>query len=683
MASIEKLLKYLESDNVADFLDDDEAKQVVEDVVTGYCIDEESRRPWLETNKEAMKIIKNAERSESDPEREFPFYKSSKVIYPLLSPAIIQLSSRLIQHIVRNDKVAECVVLGQDEPEINPETGQPTGQGIKQSKASRVSDFMSYEFLIESDTWLLDQHKVCTILSSWGMAFKEVYYDKTTKKNCSEFLQPEDVVINHNTTSLDKCRRITIRNYMTKNDILTEIRSGRFLDIDIDSLNTQVMENEDQENDSREVNPVYEVLKQFCYLDLDDDELAEPYYVYVHQQSQTLLGIRPAFELTDVQADDKGKIIQIEPRMNIVDYHLIDDPEGKFYSLGLNHLLIHQNKAITAVLRQLLDAGTLANQQGGFITKAFKTKERSLRFKLGEFKVIDVAPGVDPRQQIIPLPFKEPSQVLLALLQMLVESGKETGFMTDVLAGDAQAQNVPATSMLAMVEQATRAFKPVVQKFFTSEKKEFKLWFHFHSKYLDRPKYYQFQGKQGEISMDDFDEKNLDVVPVADPTMSSEAHKYARLQAMVQFMQSVPGALNVPQAAATFMKELQFVNVEALVAQPQPAAPDPKLMEIQLKAQIADKNHEIAQLKQALVSKKLDLEAVKVDIKQQDVDIKKQTAKVQNTKMIVDAHKESMDAVNQQNLTKIEGYNAETERKRINILEKQQRDSNNSSGNSD
>ncbi len=676
MATVDKLLKYLNSPNVAEFLDDEKLKSIAEDVIVGYQIDEDSRAGWLNTNKEAIKIIKTLDNDMNDPDKEFPFFKASKVVYPLLSPAIIQLSSRLIQHIVRNGVVGECVVLGDDQPAINPQTGQPTGKGIKETKADSVTDFLSYEKLIESDSWLLEEHKICTILSAWGMAFKECYYDHATDRVCDEFIPPEDVIINHNTISLNKCRRITIRKYFTKNDIMEHVLSGTFLDIDPDELSHDLMDNESQQNDSREINPGYEVLKQYCYLDLDDDDYAEPYCAYVHQQSKKVLGLYPAFELEDVQTDEKGHVTNIEPRFNIVDCHLIDDPEGKYYSLGLNHLLIHTNKSITSVLRQLLDSGTLANQQGGFVTKAFKTKERALRFKLAEFKVLDTPPGLDLRTQIMPLPFKEPSQVLLALLQVLIESGKETGYMTDVLTGDAQTQNVPATSMLAMVEQGTRAFKPVVQKYQNYLKKQFKIWFHLHSKHLNQPKYFKFQDKQGVIQAEDFDESSMDIVPIADPTMSSEAHKYARLQAMIQFLQTSPGAINPQEAARRFFTDLQFPNVDALIAKPQPAPPDPKLLEVQLKAQMAPQELKLEHIKQQIAAQKVQDAQAKTAIKQQEFFVKANESKIKSTKTIVDAHKESQDVLNQQKLTKIEAYNAETERQRVNILANQSRNTN-------
>lgn len=704
--ALDKLLQYLTTKkNVAEYIDEDRCKEIADDVVNGYEIDDKSRQNWLNVNKEAVKIVKYAEENEMDGDKSFPFAKSAKVVYPLIAPAGIQLASRLIQHVVRNDKVVECVVLGEDQPMIDPQTGQFTGQYVKESKAKRVSDYMSYECLIESDTWLLDQHKLLSILVYWGVAFKEVYYNPILKKVCSEIISPEDVIINHGTNNLENCRRITTRCYMTENEIIEQMNSKYFCEIDLELLKTtskSQMDNKERENDSQEKQPIYEILKQHCWVDLDDDGYAEPYCVYVTRNSKQVLCIYPDFEVQDLNIDPvDNTIISVKQRLNIVDYHLINDPEGKFYSLGLNHLLLHQNKSITSILRQLIDAGTLKNISGvsGFITKGFKTNTRELRYKFGKFEPVEIPPDTRLSDNIMQLPFSEPSNVLLSLLEFLVQGGKETGFMSDILTGDTQAQNVPATTILALVEQSTRAFKPLVSKLFSSEKKEFKIRFHLNSLYLDKPKYIKFQGVAMQISKDDFDENNLDIVPVADPTMSSEAHKYARLQAGLQLAQTLPGSVNIPAFTQIYFTDLDYPNPENFVQPPQPPQPDPRALAVQLQAieagipwplpeqlppgvltttnqQVQGLNIQIKQLKEQI---RLLGEQRKYDLKNEELALKEKQAKFSQAETIVHAHKEMLDAANDQRKTDIEEYNAVTERQRAHAMATQQRRPNNQS----
>lgn len=682
MSTIDKLTKLLTKPNIAESLEEDVQQQIVRDVSAGYRIDKTSMKPWLDANQEAIKIIKHCEDYTGDIEREFPFHKSAQVIYPLLAPATIQLAARLIQQIVRNDRVVECAILGKDVQEqvINPrfDPQDPSSNMYmlawkKAEQAKRVSQYLNYTLLFESDTWLQDTHKLCTMVAAWGTAFRQVYYDPISKKICSEILCPEDVIINHNISSLDKARRITIRHYLTKNDLIERIRAKQFIDI-TESLSLLKTDTENKDT-AEEINPAYPILCQYTYLDLDEDGYAEPYYVYTPEDSTLLLGIYPAFDIEeDVDIDEKGNVLSIKGKCNLVDYHLIDDPEGKFYSLGLNFLLLHQNKSITSILRQMIDSGTLMNQQGGFITNAFKTPEQNLYWEMGEFKRLECDPSVDPTKHIIPLPFKEPSQVLLALLQVLIQGGEKTGFITDVLTGDTQGQNVPATTMLAIVEQATRAIKPVVQKLYISLKKDFKHHFILNGKYLEDEKYIKFWDDEMVVSRNDFNADELDIIPVADPTQSSEAHKYAKIQAMLQTITNLPQAHNIPVALSEVYRQLGFENAEQYVAQPQPAPPDPKMMELQLKAALAPKELELEQLKVELAKLKLLLEERKVQIAEQDLGVKAMDSQTRTSKAIVDAHTDAMQILNNKELTKIEAYNAQTERERLSILERQQRD---------
>src|SRR6185437_12859647 len=514
MPAIDTLLKFLNAPgkNVAVYLDDDKLDEIAKCVIDGYRIDEDSRSKWLKVNTIAMDMVRGEELLNTQ-DKDFPIPNASKVIYPLLNNAIIQSASMLIMHLVRNDKVAECAVLGEDHQRVIPNMGLNQGnmqqQGpqqqqpqvklewVKAEKAKRVSDFLSYELLIESDSWLEDEHRLMGIVSAWGVGFKELYYDASIQKNCSELIPPEDVIINNNLYGpLENARRITIRKYLTKNDIIEKIRAQEFLDFDFDELESNEMTNNAHQNDSKESNPVIEFFKQLCYIDLDNDGYEEPYNVWIAVQKQEILKIEPAFKFKQINVDPvKGTILSIRPTINLIDRHYISSPEGKYYSYGLNHLLLHQNKSITTVLRQLLDAGTIRNAAAstGFVSKALKKRERTLRISMGQFIPVDLPQGVPIDSQIMNLPAQEPSQVLLQLLELLIASAKETGFLTEMLTGQTEMQNVPATTVLATLEQATRSFKPVVQKMYRSLKKEFKLWFELYKQYLDISKYVRFQ----------------------------------------------------------------------------------------------------------------------------------------------------------------------------------------------
>ncbi len=695
---IDKLLSLLEGTNIADKLEDEQKNKIVDDVLTGYRIDDDSRSAWLETNREAMEIIKHCEK-DAEATQDNPIYKNAKVIYPLLSVAVIQLASRLVSNIVRNGRVVECAVLGKDEevPENpmqfaqyqqlsqlaqqNPEIQQqlahiPKPQLVykKKRRAEAVSSYMNYQLLVESDSWLKDIHKLCHILASWGTAFRQIYWDNVSKKVCEELIAPEDVVINHNLTCLENARRVTVNHYMSKNDIIEQVRAGYFSELDTDELESAFTSDA---NSPGEIDPAIRVHCQFMYVDLDEDGYAEPYYAYVSKDLNMLLGMYPAFEVSDIDVNEKnGEIIRIKPRLNIVDTHLIDDPEGKFYSLGLNYLLLHQNKSITAILRQLIDAGALSNASSctGFITNAFKTREKYLEFSLGEFKQVEIVNDrINPQEHIIPLPAKEPSQVLMGLLDMLIKAGEKTGFVTDVLMGDMAAQNVPATSMLAMIEQGTRAFKPIVLKLWISFKKGFKMRFHELGKHMgDDSRYAVFAGQSVQVLKEDFNDDDIEVVPVADPTESSEAHKYAKGQFILQMLQSpAMPALNLQENLTELYKIMNYENPERFISPPQQQAPDPQMLKIEADTKKHQMDHQIdvAQIENDRL--RAENERLKISLKAQEVKIKADESKVKQGKMKADAAVDMATARNKDKMADIAFLQANTEQDKVEVMRQQ------------
>lgn len=655
--SITKLLKLVQSNNIAEQLDEDQLHKIVEDASHGFDIDESSCYDWIQMNKEALKMIKaetNVEHTQN--------YAHSKVIYPLLASANIQLASRLIPHLVRNNKVAECAVLG------------PDPDGTKAQKAEIISNFFSYDLLIDSDSWLKESHKLIHMVCAWGTGYRKLRFDVGQDKVLSEVLSPEDVIINANTASIDKARRITIRNFMTRNEITEHIRGNRFSDVEIDDLKAGSTGDSEDIRDLEDTNPVYEILEQFCYIDLDEDGYEEPYIVYFHKDSSKVLGIYAGYEAEDIHVNEKGEIKKIIPRPYIVDYHCIDDPAGKYHSMGLNHLLFHQNKSITSILRQLIDSGTLANQQGGFTTKAFKTKKREIKQELGKFTQLEIPPNVDIRSQIMPLPFKEPSQVLFSLLGLLIDAGKETGFVTQALMGDSEGQNVPATTQLSIIEQGTRAFKPMVQKLYHSLKKEFKMMFYLYGKFSNLNRFIKYNDLDIQISKEIFDDTELDIMPVADPTQSSEAHVYMKIQALQQMLQTpLANALNVPALAMRILKGLQIDKPEELIAPPQPAPPDPKMLELQLKEKIAAGKQELDQVREQREGIKTHIEMLKAQLKQKEYEMSLQESDDRQREMTAKAHKDQQEAAVKDRMATVAEDKVEVERARLELMAKQQR----------
>ncbi|MFW9927787.1 MAG: hypothetical protein ACFFD1_00160 [Candidatus Thorarchaeota archaeon] len=645
MKPIEKLIKYVGNFEEDLSLKHDETfrQKIVMDAVRNYEIDASTIEDWIQKNKKSIALIRNYNdedaQEKTDRQKNFPFSNSSTYIYPLIAEASIHLSARYDSYLVRNNTTLNFAVHGEDP------------QKIIQMKADRCTEHMNYQLLEESDTWLTAHHKINMTTATWGTAFARVYRDHINSINQVDMIAPEDVVINNYALSLPKAERITVKHYMTINDIYEQIEIGRFnSEIDLDMLNKYgSMEKHVDPNDT---NPVLTINEQFCKIDFDEDGYKEPYYVWYHSETRTLLAILPAFEVEGIKINKlNGRIKAIEPNHNIVDFHAITDPNGRFYSIGLNYLLYNNNRALNTIVRSLTDSGTLANQQGGFVTRGFNTEETMLKFRMGEFKKLDIPPHMDIRQQIMPLPFKEPSTVLLGLLDFLTKASKELGFISEVMTGNTEVQNVPATTMLAVIDNGTRAIKPLIQKLQASLKKEFKILFDLNSKYLTDEEYQKFHNNPHVFAksnerfniIGDYEHDNFDLTPVANPELANEAYRYARVRALIDAVQNLPGTLNPERVAQELLMSIHVDNIQEFMPPPQPPPPpDPKLLDVKVKSEKLQHQKQMDMLKIAIEKSKQDTQQLKEHLKFLEVQIKQNESgekqKMNEAKAFKDMH---------------------------------------------
>src|SRR3990167_5644599 len=467
--SLEKLLKFQDSYNIADFLDEEELRKIGYMVCEEFREDESSRSEWKRILDESSKNLKQSHDSKS-----FPWEGASNVKYPLTSFACISFASQVYRELIKNGKIVEIQTIGAD-----PDGG-------KAARAKRVAQHMNYQLLTQSDSWEPDIDQLLHVLAFAGFVVHKGFYDPLEKMPKFELCKPESIVVNNNIKSIESARRVSHVVYVYKNDIVEKIRAGIYLDVELDRL--------DGDSHDNTSDPAHELIEQHRYLDLDDDGYQEPYIVVVHKKSEKVLGIYARYDLLDsggVLVDEKDKIIKIKPINYFIDYHMIKDPEGGFYSLGFGHLLFHMNETINTLINQLIDSGTLSNTQGGFVGRGFKIKGGSLKFKMGEFKVLDFGNTQDLQQNIMPLPFKEPSAVLFQTLGLLLQTGKELALINDVMTGDIPTQNSPATTVLAMLERGMKVYSAILKRVFRSLKKEFELLYYLNKRYLDDNSYFR------------------------------------------------------------------------------------------------------------------------------------------------------------------------------------------------
>lgn len=629
------------SDNIADILSEEQLAQVSQQVIEGYEIDQESRAEWEDIIERAMDIAKQTLEVKNT-----PWPNASNVKFPLITKGGVDFASRMLPEIVKNDKVVKTSVMGLDP------------QGVIAMRGKRVQDHMSYQLLKQSCDWEENLDKALHVLPILGTIFKKTYYDPIEERPVSELCLPNKIVVNYNARSLEAARRVTHKITAYSNDIVERIRAGIYSDVDVDALKAS----EGHEDDTYD--PPMDLLEQHCFLDLDEDGYKEPYIVVIHKSSRQVLRIVNRFG--KVKKNKAGEIIRIKPKQFFVDYHFLKSPDGGFYSVGFGTMLYPLNESINTLLNQLIDSGTLHNQQSGFIGRGLRIKGGEVRVPMGSFKVVDAASGSNLNQNIVPLPTKEPSNVLFQLLGLLIDIGKDLTSTNEALEGKAPAQNVAATTMLTLVEQGMKVYNAITKRLFRALTKEFKLLFEINKEFLTDEEYQRVLNDPRVTVKNDYEDESFDVIPVADPNMASDAQRNAKAQALM----SIPG-LNPYETSKYFLESLQLDQnlVDKLLPKPDPNAPPPPEAQ-KIMAEIEKMK---AQAQQALAEaedlrNKNQMEMEKLGIQRESAMVQARYMAAQTAKMESDAEqgaaKLQLAAADQQKDIALEEYDRMYEREK-------------------
>lgn len=505
------------SKNVAELLDQNQLHLIAAQAVRGYEIDEDSRKEWKDIVSKAMDIAKQVMK-----EKTWPWYKSSNIKYPLITQACIDYSSRTLPEIIQTDKVVKVNVQGQDP------------DNLKYERACRVSDFMSHQLMVKSPDWVDGTDSLLQILPVLGTVFRKTYYSEVERRVISEVCSPDKIVVNYEARSLETARRITHIIKLSCNDIKERQLKGLFLEKDSagKAIDPYLLSQSTYDGGYGDEDKELTFYEQCCFIDLDDDGYKEPYIVTLHKDSNTIFRIVPRFK--EIETNSEGKIIRIVPEQIYTDFHFIKSMDGGFYSMGFGALLLPLNKAINSLINQLIDAGTLNTVPGGLIGRGLRLKNGSLKFKMGEWQVLDSAGGDDISKNIFPWPTKEPSQTLFQLLGLLMQVGKDLSSTTDVLQGKQPIQNVASNTVNQMIEQGTKTFVAINKRVQRAFKKEYQRIAFLNLMHVSQKEYMQVLDDPKADVKADFDLSDMDINPVADPNVSTENQRMMRAQVMQQ-----------------------------------------------------------------------------------------------------------------------------------------------------
>ena len=552
-------------DNLAEVIDPGELRTIANQLISGIEKDKASREDWESTYTDGLKYLG----MKFDQERSEPFAGASGVIHPLLGEAVTTFQAQAYKELLPSGGPVKTQALG-------------AYDSVKEGQAQRVKEFMNYQILHVMEEFDEELDQMLFYLPLAGSAFKKIYYDENLGRAVSKFIAPEDLIVPYYTTDLESCPRITNVIKIAENEVRklqavgfyrkVELQSGEDTD-SYTSVKEEInkLSGMEPSYDDGEVSLLYEV---HCNLELegfeDLDQEGEPtgvklpYIVTIDTHSGEILSVRRNFKEDD-------------PMKKKTEYfvHFKFLPGLGFYGFGLTHMIGGLSKASTSIMRQLIDAGTLANLPAGFKTRGIRIRDEDTPIQPGEFRDVD-APGGSLRDSIQPLPFKEPSATLLNLLNILVDSGQKFASIAEINTGQGN-PNAPVGTTLALLERSTKVLSAIHKRLHNSQRKEFKLLAEVFKEYLPPEYPYAVSNNDASIKMSDFDEK-VDIFPVSNPDIFSQAQRIAMAQEMMQLVQSNPevhGPNGTYEAYKRMYAAIGVDNIDQILTPPPSTEPTP------------------------------------------------------------------------------------------------------------
>jgi len=546
--------------NLAEYLDDSDMGEIATELLASYEDDVESRDEWEETYTKGLDLlgVRTIERSE-------PFQGASGVTHPLISESVTQFQAQAYKELLPAGGPVKTRIAGLQ----NQET---------EAQAKRVKDYMNYLIMEEMEEFDPDMDQLLFYLPLSGSTFKKVYFDSVRNRPVSKFVPAQDVVVPYSASDLATAPRITHVLKMSDNDLRKQQVMGMYRDVELSAAG------DDEENPVRQkvdelqgtsksyMDDVRTVLEMHVDLDIegfeDVDESGEPtgiklpYIVTLDRDSSTILAIRRNY----MEGDPFKQKIQY-----FVHYKFM--PGLGFYGFGLTHMIGGLGRAATSLLRQLIDAGTLANLPAGFKARGVRVRNDDEPLQPGEWRDID-APGGNIRDSIIPLPYKEPSGTLAQLLGALVEGGRRFVSVADNQVSNMN-QEMPVGTTVAMLERGMKVMSAIHKRLHYAQKNEFRILARIIAENLPPAYPYPVANAESSIKVTDFDGR-VDILPVSDPNIFSMAQRVSLAQSQLQLAQSNPQMHNLHAAYRRMYQALEVQNIdEILPPLPQPQPTDP------------------------------------------------------------------------------------------------------------
>ena len=540
--------------NLADFMSESELGSLSGELIGQYEQDLSSRKDWLDTYVKGLKIlgIRYEERTE-------PWPGACGVFHPLLMESAVKFQSETIMETFPAMGPVKTKIIGKETTE-------------KKAAAIRVADDMNYQLTEIMKEYRPEHERMLLSMALAGNAFKKVYFDPSLDRQTAVYIPAEDMVVPYGAANLETAERVTHRMRKTKNELAKLQYAGFYRDVDLGDPVRTMDEVEKQKAEdqgfSATMDDRFQLLEMHVnidlpgYSDVDEDNnetgIALPYVVTIEKGTGTVLAIRRNW-----REDDELK----QKRQHFVHYGYI--PGFGFYYFGLIHLIGGHSKAATSLLRQLVDAGTLSNLPGGLKSRGLRIKGDDTPIAPGEWRDVDVPSGA-VRDNILPLPYKEPSQTLSMLLDKIIEEGRRFAAVSDLKISDMSNQ-APVGTTLAILERVLKVMSAVQARIYYAMKQEFKLLAGIIRD--NTPDEYSYEPEVGKASAKKSDYDNVDVIPVSDPNAATMSQRVVQYQAVMQLAQQAPQLYNMPYLHRQMIEVLGVRNAEKLVPMPDDQKP--------------------------------------------------------------------------------------------------------------
>ena len=552
-------------DNLADILPEDVLDPLGSVLKENYMDYKMSRKDWEQSYMEGLDLLgfKYENRTE-------PFQGASGATHPVLAEAVTQFQAMAYKELLPSDGPVRTQIVGAITPQ-------------KEQQAQRVKDFMNYQIMDQMQEYEPEFDQMLFHLPLAGSSFKKVYYDDLLGRAVSKFIPADDLIVPYTATSLDDAESVIHTIKISENDLRKQQVAGFYSDIELSPpavIEDKVTEKERELEGTKKTgkpDDVYTLLECHINLDLEGFEdigpdgeptgIKLPYIVTIEEGSTKVLSIRRNYAPND-------------PKKNKIQYfvHFKFLPGLGFYGFGLIHMIGGLSRTATTALRQLLDAGTLSNLPAGFKQRGVRVRDEAAPIQPGEFKDVD-APGGSLRDAFYPLPYKEPSQTLLALMGIVVQAGQRFASITEMQVGDGN-QNAAVGTTIALLERGSKVMSAIHKRLYGALKKEFKLLAKIIKTYLPPVYPYDVVGGAKEIKQADFDDR-VDIIPVADPNIFSMSQRITLAQTELQLATSNPQLHNLYAVYRDMYTAIGVKNVDQILPPPAPPMPkDPSLEHI-------------------------------------------------------------------------------------------------------